>query len=473
MISRARILPGLFLLAACSSSSGGTDNGPIETLVLALLEGSGQTAIGHTAVGTAPAVRLTVNGAPRAGVPVTFSVTQGGGVVTQATPSTDADGIARVGSWVLGDPGTPQELRATVANAQGSPVTFTATATAGPAATLAMVAGDNQSVTVGQAAPVKPVVRVTDVAANPVAGAAVSWQVTTGNGSVLAPDAVTGADGTATVGNWVFGQIAGAQALEATACATCGTVTFNGTATPGAVASIEKLAGDFQSALAGTAVPVAPRVLLKDLFGNLVPGQVVTFAVTQGGGSVTGGTPASAADGTASVGSWMLGATPGENKLDATVGATSVTFTATGTSGFNPAQYVGTYAGTWTNTTFASMGTGTVVIAVNSGAQTATVTASATGNVLGSGSGANPGPQNGGYTNTGAAFNATLAPMGDISATIQSDGTITAVGSNVPNPSITGWTATGTITATTISLNFTVTFTSGPPAVGTITLTRQ
>ncbi len=91
--------------------------------------------------------------------------------------------------------------------------------------------------------------------------------------------------------------------------------------------------------------------------------------------------------------------------------------------------------------------------------------------MLGSGP-ASPPTQNGSYTNSGAQFSGTVSPMGTISASIQPDGTITAVGSNVPNASITGWTATGTITEHTLDLSFTVTFTAGPPAVGTITLTK-
>jgi hypothetical protein len=239
------------------------------------------------------------------------------------------------------------------------------------------------------------------------------------------------------------------------------------------VTNIQKVDGDFQAAVAGSTLPIAPTVLLRDLFGNLVSDQVVTFTLTQGGGTTTGATPSSAADGTAAVGSWTLGATPGENTLDATVGPNTVTFTATGTAGFNPVQYVGTYAGTWVNTTFATVGTGTVIIAINSGTQTATVTASATGNVLGSGGGVAPPPQNGGYTTNGAQYAATLPPMGDISGNIDFNGAITAVGANVPDPTITGWTATGAITGTTITLDFTVTFTNGPPAVGSIALTRQ
>lgn len=48
------------------------------------------------------------------------------------------------------------------------------------------------------------------------------------------------------------------------------------------------------------------------------PGETVTFAVTSGGGSVTGATQTTGADGTAHVGSWTLGTAVGSNTLTAT-----------------------------------------------------------------------------------------------------------------------------------------------------------
>jgi hypothetical protein len=467
------VLPALLFLAiACSNGGGSVDPGD---LIVALLEGNNQTAIGHTDVTIEPAVRVTQDGDPKAGVAVAFAIASGGGELTGNAAVTDANGVARVTRWELGAPGEPQQLTATVSGADGSPIEFTATSITGPPVLVTLVAGNGQFVPAGQAAPVKPVVRAIDMGNNPVAGVALVWEVEAGDGSVLTPDAVTGANGTATVGNWVFGQVAGDQllAVRATCPVTCPAALFEGTAVPGPVSSIEKVAGDFQNALAGSAVPVAPKVLLKDIFGNLVTNRQVAFAVTLGGGAVVGATPNSAADGTAAVTSWTLGGTPGENRLSASIDGNSVTFTATALAGFNPAPFAGTYAGTWTNTTFGSVGTGTAVITVNTTNNTATVTATATGNVLGSGGGATPPVQNGAYTINGAQFTGTVAPMGTINASILPPGTINAVGSNVPSGSITGWTATGTIDGTTIQLSFTVTFTAGPPAVGTITLTRQ
>lgn len=97
---------------------------------VALHEGDDQTAEEGTAVAIRPAVRVTNDlGQPVAGFGVTFEVTAGGGSITGAQQTTNSDGIARVGSWELGAPGE-NRLEARAAALQGSPVVFTATATA-------------------------------------------------------------------------------------------------------------------------------------------------------------------------------------------------------------------------------------------------------------------------------------------------------------------------------------------------------
>ena len=94
--------------------------------------GDNQVANAGDAVAVAPAVKV-VDAAARA-VPnavVTFAVVAGAGTVTGATPTTDANGVATVGSWVLGAVG-PNTLSATVAGTGVNPATFTATGTAPP-----------------------------------------------------------------------------------------------------------------------------------------------------------------------------------------------------------------------------------------------------------------------------------------------------------------------------------------------------
>lgn len=468
----SRLVLLLAALTACSSDDTGDDDpGP---LTLAAFDGAAaQTGPVATAVAVRPAVRVTRDGAGVAGTTVVFTVAAGGGAVTGGTVVTDAEGVARVGSWTLGTTVGANALTATATGVTGS-VTFTATGTVGAAATIAKVAGaDGQQATVGAAVTTRPSAKVTDAHGNPVTGHAVLFAVAAGGGAVTGAAATTDAAGIATVGSWTMGNAPGANGLTATATGLAGSpLTWTATAVVGPPAVLVKVAGDNQTAAVGTAVAIAPSVRVEDARGNLLATQAVTFAPTTGGGNVTGGQQVSGVNGVATVGSWLLGPVAGANVLTATAGAASITFAATGSAAFNPAPFAGTYNGTWTNTTFGSTGSGQAIVTVNGGASTATVTASATGNVLGQGGGAAPGLQAGAYTGAGANFAGVLPVMGTVTATINAAGQITASAINIPGGGITRWDATGTITATTIQMTFTVTFTVGAPATGTITLTK-
>ncbi len=119
------------LSAACGGGSKSVDPGgagPATTI-------EAQTATSFTGTtGTAvtikPAVHVTdADGLNVLGAAVTFAVTGGGGSITGANATTNASGIATVGSWTLGTAGA-NTLTASAAGLTGSPVTFTATAAA-------------------------------------------------------------------------------------------------------------------------------------------------------------------------------------------------------------------------------------------------------------------------------------------------------------------------------------------------------
>jgi hypothetical protein len=154
------------------------------------------------------------NGAPMAGAIVNFLVLSGGGSVSSASVATDASGIATVGSWTLGTTAGPNALSASVGSLAA--VTFTATGTAGAAASLTKSAGDNQSGSEGLAAPVAPAVVVKDVNGNAKAGVVVTFTVASGGGSVTGATATSDAAGIATVGSWILGAT-GTNTLTASA----------------------------------------------------------------------------------------------------------------------------------------------------------------------------------------------------------------------------------------------------------------
>ena len=99
---------------------------------IALNAGNNQSASAGTAVATLPSVIVTdTNNNPVAGVSVTFAVASGGGSATGLSAITNASGIATVGSWTLGAVAGTNTLTATSGTLTGSPVTFTASGSAG------------------------------------------------------------------------------------------------------------------------------------------------------------------------------------------------------------------------------------------------------------------------------------------------------------------------------------------------------
>ncbi len=115
--------------ASVGSVSATATVGVNSTSTLQVFDGNGQTAPAGQAVPTPPAVRVAdAQDQPVADVRITFQVTTGSGTITDATQETDADGIARVGSWRVGSAGV-NTLTATVegADAVNEPIEFLAT----------------------------------------------------------------------------------------------------------------------------------------------------------------------------------------------------------------------------------------------------------------------------------------------------------------------------------------------------------
>jgi len=95
---------------------------------LAINAGGGQSAAVGTPVPVAPSVTArNAAGAPLAGVPVTFSVSVGAGIVRNPVQVTNANGVATVSSWTLGHTAGAQAL--TARSEALPPVVITATAT--------------------------------------------------------------------------------------------------------------------------------------------------------------------------------------------------------------------------------------------------------------------------------------------------------------------------------------------------------
>ncbi|HKY97873.1 MAG TPA: Ig-like domain-containing protein [Gemmatimonadaceae bacterium] len=168
------------------------------------------------------------NGSPMAGAPVTFTVVSGGGSVSGATATTDASGVATVG-WTLG-PSVGENVLSAVTGTLPV-VTFTATSTAGAAASVTKNGGDNQTAVAGTAVAIPPSVLVKDANGNAKSGVTVTFTVLSGGGSVTGGTATTNASGIAQAGSWSLGSTPGPNSLSATVAGLT-PVTFTATGTP-------------------------------------------------------------------------------------------------------------------------------------------------------------------------------------------------------------------------------------------------
>jgi hypothetical protein len=206
-----------------------------------------------------------------------------------------------------------------------------------PPISFLVFSGNNQTGAAGAELALPLKVLATDPNSQPIANQVVNFVVTAGGGSVFAGTALTNASGIAAE-VWRLGTVAGSpQTVEVRAVAPDGTKqvfgVFTATAIAAAPDTIVIHAGNGQTVQAGQPVPIAPAVRLADRFGNPVSGHSVTFAVSSGGGSITGSPAVSNGSGVATLGSWTLGSAGGSNTLTATAAGlptSPVVFSATG-----------------------------------------------------------------------------------------------------------------------------------------------
>jgi hypothetical protein len=172
-----------------------------------------------TVSGTLPTpvtVQVTDSNAhPIAAIVVSFAVTSGGGHVSRANDTTDVTGLAAV-QWTIGSTAGPNGLSASpIIPMSGSPVSFTASGIlAGSSPSVVMHSGDAQLGLVGAPLNFPPSVLVRNGVGAPIAGKQITFAVAGGGGGLTGANAVTDANGIATVGSWTVGS--GANVLTAT-----------------------------------------------------------------------------------------------------------------------------------------------------------------------------------------------------------------------------------------------------------------
>jgi hypothetical protein len=266
------------------------------------------------AVPILPSVQVTDGlGNAIAGIPVTFAALEAGSTITGTTQTTNAQGIATLGSWTIGLAAQNYTVRGSIPG--GAAAQFQVR---GIPAALTAVDGTGQTVNAGTAVPINPAVRATRDDGSPLANVPVDFTVAAGGGSVTGGAVFTGADGTARPTRWVLGVNPGPNRLQAI---TTGrpAVSFDATGVAATPAQVVAGAGTL-SGFFGNYLVENPQVTVLDAQGNPVAGATVTFQVTAGGGRVTQAATATDFQGRASATSWRLGAS-GAQAVSATVGS--------------------------------------------------------------------------------------------------------------------------------------------------------
>jgi adhesin/invasin len=274
------------------------------------------------------------------GLTVTAEIASGpaGATLSSATSVTNSSGVAnfdglaiigRVGDYVLRftNPGLLPHISETVTLNPGL---------ADPATTTAVVPDGAAGFTTTM------VVTVRDVSGNALSGGGEVVAASVTGANVAAATVEDHGDSTYTA--TYTPTLAGTDSVAVTLAGQQITGSpYISVVTSTAASQITLYAGDDQTAVVGTAVPVPPAVLVTDEYGNGIAEVEVSFTVTSGAGRVNPTSPVvTNAEGVAQVHAWILGPISGANQLTATAASLAgspVIFTATGTAGaVSPSQ---------------------------------------------------------------------------------------------------------------------------------------
>jgi Bacterial Ig-like domain (group 1)/Leishmanolysin len=245
----------LVLAASLLLGCGDGGLGPEDVTTVQVVSGDAQFGVAGRALAQPLVVSAEdAEGNPISGIEVEFTVTQGGGQVSTATPETDDDGRASV-TFTLGPTGG--SIQQVTATANNHTATFNATATNAPAA-IHVFAGNGQSAASGTAVPSAAQVQVVDAGGLPVPGVAVTFQVTRGGGAVTGGAKITGVNGVAAPDQWTLGP-SGVNTLDATA-------------------DVETLVGEPATITATTSPAAGQFDIIVRYQGSPSPAQVLAFA---------------------------------------------------------------------------------------------------------------------------------------------------------------------------------------------------
>lgn len=316
-------------LTSCTTGFHAIPDQPAPPESIAATGGANQShSVGGT-FGAALVVTITTNGAPDAGVVVTFTAPSTGPSATfsntsstTATATTDVNGVATSPSLTANNQAGTYAVTA-MANGASAPATFSLTNTTGAPAAITVSSGSPQSTLISSGFPAPLVAKVADIGGNPVPGAIVTFTAPASGASGVfangtgAETDTTDANGLATSSPFTANGISGADTVTATVAGVTTAANFNLTNAAGAPANIVVASGSPQSAAINTAfaVPLAASVL--DASSNPVSGVVITFTAPTSGAT----------------GAFAGGASTANATTNASGIATAPAFTANGTTG--------------------------------------------------------------------------------------------------------------------------------------------
>ena len=216
------------------------------------------------------------------GVPVTFTVTAGGGTLSATSTLTDAAGRAESTLTLGPNPGTNTVTVSVAGIPEGQ--TFNAVDIRVPK-TLEIISGNDQEGLPGAALDKPFVVEVRDRADTPVPGVEVTFSVTGGGGTLSVTSATTDKNGRAE-SILILGSNAGTNTVAASVTGIQGEQTFSaeGIRIP---ETLDIISGNDQEGAPGAALENPFAVEVRDQFDKPFPDAEVTFTVTRGGGTLS------------------------------------------------------------------------------------------------------------------------------------------------------------------------------------------
>ncbi len=219
---------------------------------------------------------------PAPGVSVTFTPAAGRATFSgaaSATVTTDASGLATSPAMTAA---TTTGAYTVVAGITGRTVNFTETNTAAVPGSVAMQAGSSQTTVVNTNFASTLQAKVLDTQGNPVSGVTVTFSVPGSGasgtfGGATFTTATTNASGIATSATLKANTVSGTFFAQATISGVASPALFTLTNNPDQPVGITIVSGQPQSTIVNTAFAAPLVAVVKDVYGNVVPGAIITF----------------------------------------------------------------------------------------------------------------------------------------------------------------------------------------------------